>query len=247
MKRDIWGWLLPLAGGLSLLLLWSAVIVIGKVPEYIAPPPWTVAREIFANGELLMLNFRPTLIEAVSGFALGNLAAVAMATAFVYFRILQRMYFPIAVLFNTIPIIAIAPILVMIFGINMTPKIIISAIICFFPTLVNMIRGLESCSASELELMRVMNASRLELFLRLRLPRSLPYLFSALRISSTTSVIGAIVGEWIGSNLGIGALIIQATFNYRIGLLYAAIFMSSALALSLFATVLLVERRILKW
>ena len=129
----------------------------------------------------------------------------------------------------------------------MAPKIVISAIICFFPTLVNMIRGFNSISHSELELMRILSANKREVFWKLRMQRSLPFLFSALRIASTTCVIGAIVGEWIGSNLGLGALIIQATFNYRSGLLYAAILGASLLAITLFAIVVLLEKKFLRW
>ena len=245
-KRNL-AWLWPFAGGLSLLLLWSGIIVIGEVRPFIAPAPWDVAVEIWKNRLLLVQNFWPTLLEAVAGFICGNLAAISVAVVFVHFQRVQKMYLPIAVLFNTIPVIALAPILILIFGINVTPKIIIASLVCFFPTLVNMIRGLEAYTRSEMELMRLMSASKLEIFLRLRLPRSLPYLFSALRISCTSCVIGAIVGEWIGSTMGIGSLIIQATFNYRSGLLYAAICMSSALALSLFAAVIASEKKFLRW
>lgn len=246
-KKRNFNWLWPLAGGLSLLLLWSGIIVLGQVRPFIAPAPWDVAVEIWKNRLLLAQNFWPTLAEALAGFLGGNMAAILLAVIFVHFNRVQKMYLPIAVLFNTIPVIALAPILILIFGINVTPKIIIASLVCFFPSLINMIRGFEAYTRSEMELMRVMSASQWEIFFRLRLPRSLPFLFSALRISSTGCVIGAIVGEWIGSTLGIGSLIIQATFNYRSGLLYAAICMSSVLALVLFSAVIAAERKFLRW
>ncbi|TGR61413.1 ABC transporter permease subunit, partial [bacterium M00.F.Ca.ET.194.01.1.1] len=112
---------------------------------------------------------------------------------------------PIVLFFNTIPILALSPIIILIFGIGMTPKIVIAAVICFFPTLVNMIRGLDSAGDNEHELFRVLSATRSEIFWGLRLPRALPMLFSSLRIASATAVIGAIVGEWIGSDKGLGA------------------------------------------
>ncbi|RUW64723.1 ABC transporter permease subunit, partial [Mesorhizobium sp. M1E.F.Ca.ET.063.01.1.1] len=136
--------------------------------------------------------------------------------------------------FNTIPILALSPIIILIFGLGMTPKIVIAAVICFFPTLVNMIRGLDSASSSEHELFRVLSATRSEIFWSLRLPPALPMLFSSLRIASATAVIGAIVGEWIGSDKGLGALIIQASFNYQSDRLYAAIVLSSSLSIALF-------------
>jgi NitT/TauT family transport system permease protein len=149
--------------------------------------------------------------------------------------------------FNTIPILALSPIIILIFGLGMTPKIVIAAVICFFPTLVNMIRGLDSASDNEHELFRVLSATRSEIFWSLRLPRALPMLFSSLRIASATAVIGAIVGEWIGSDKGLGALIIQATFNYQSDRLYAAIVLSSSLSIALFCLVVLIERRIIKY
>ncbi len=239
--------LLPILGGFTLLAVWSLVIIVGKVQPYIAPAPWVVIEEIFKNRALLLQNFWPTLVEALAGFAIGNVAATLVAIAFVQVRTLRRMFLPVAILFNTVPVIALAPILVLVFGLNMAPKIFIAAFVCFFPALINLIRGLESATASELELMRMVSARPSEVLLRLRLPRALPFLFSALRISATGCVIGAIVGEWIGSTQGIGALIIQATFDYRSGLLYAAIALSSALALTLFGAVVLVERRTLTW
>ncbi len=237
----------PLLGGLSILALWYLVIIVFDVQEYIAPTPHQVIQVIIDQADLLLLNATPTIQECLSGFFLGNSLAVLIAIIFVHNRMAERMYYPIAVLFNTIPIIAISPILVLIFGLGMAPKIIIAAIICFFPTLVNMIRGFSSVSENELELMRILSANRREIFFKLRLPRSLPFLFSALRIASTTSVIGAIVGEWIGANLGLGALIIQATFNYRSGLLYASILVSSLIAITLFTIVVLLEKRFLRW
>ena len=133
---------------------------------------------------------------------------------FVHKKTMEEAFFPVVVVVNTIPVVAKAPILVLLLGNGMEPKIAIAALICFFPTLVNMVRGLESVNPQAMELMRVLSASKREVFFKLRLYNSLPYLFSALKISASTSVIGAIVGEWIGSTYGIGALIIQAMYNF---------------------------------
>ncbi|QCI69448.1 ABC transporter permease [Phreatobacter stygius] len=246
-NRRLANLLWPIFGVLSLLALWWAAIVVFDVKPFIAPSPFGVIEAVGVHRGLLLTNLWPTLIEALSGFLIGNVAAVAVASVFVHSATLKRMYFPVAIIFNTIPVIALSPVLITIFGLSIASKILIAAIICFFPTLVNMIRGFESVSASELELMRMMSATRSEVFFRLRLPRSMPFLFSALRIACTTSVIGAIVSEWIGSESGIGALIIQATFNYRTDLLYAAILTSSALALAMFGTVSALEWRFVRW
>ncbi len=238
---------LPILGAASIIVAWQFLVPLAGIPAYIVPTPSAIAGVFQKQWPLLLGNLWPTAVEAVAGFLIGNSAAVLMAVVFVYSRIMQAAYFPVVLFFNTIPILALAPIIILVFGLGMTPKIIIAAVICFFPTLVNMIRGLNSATEHERQLLRILSATQWEMFWRLRLPSSLPMLFSSLRIASTTSVIGAVVGEWIGSDKGIGALIIQATFNYRAGQLYAAIVLSSSMAICLFMAVVLVESRILKY
>jgi NitT/TauT family transport system permease protein len=159
----------------------------------------------------------------------------------------ERALYPIAVAIRTVPIIAIAPILVLLFGNGYTPKIIIAALISFFPTLVNMVRGFESVEPSALELMRVLSASPAQVFWKLRVPSSLPFLFAALKIAATSCVIGAIVSEWIGADTGLGYLITVATFEFRTGLLYSAMVIGSIMALVFFGLVVGSERLIVRW
>jgi NitT/TauT family transport system permease protein len=238
---------LPILGVGSLLIAWQFLLPLAGVPAYVVPTPTAIFGVFRKSWPLLADNFWPTAAEALAGFVIGNFAAILLAVLFVHSRILQAAYFPVVLFFNTIPILALSPIIILIFGLGMTPKIVIAAVICFFPTLINMIRGLDSASASERELFRVLSASRAEIFWRLRLPRAMPMLFSSLRIASATAVIGAIVGEWIGSDKGLGALIIQATFNYQSDRLYAAIVLSSSLSIVLFLLVIAAERAVVKY
>lgn len=233
---------LPLLGALSILLLWQLAIPAFGVPSFIVPTPLAVATKLVGEWRFLLANALPTMLEGLLGFLLGNLAAIAIAVVFVHSRAVQATYFPVVLFFNTIPVLALAPIIILIFGLGMLPKVIIAAVVCFFPTLVNMVRGLTLATPSELELMHVLSASRREVFWRLRVPRSLPLLFASLKISSTTCVIGAVVGEWIGSNQGLGALIIQSTFNYQSDRLFAAVFLASSMAILFFAIVAAVEQ-----
>ena len=236
-----------LAAAGSLLALWQAVVSGFGVPTWIAPSPVQVLQVFVEQGDLLWLNFWPTLMEAASGFLVGNTVAAALAVWFVHSRLAERAFYPIAVFVNTIPIIAVAPILVLLLGNGYAPKIVIAALICFFPTLVNMVRGLKAVSPQMLDLMRVLSASGREVLFKIRLQSSLPFLFAALKIASTTCVIGAIVGEWIGSNYGLGSLIIEATYNFRAPLLYATVILGAGMAVAAFAIVTLVERRVLRW
>lgn len=238
---------LPIAAALGLVVLWQAIISLFGVPSYIAPGPLEVMKTFVDKADILWMNFWPTLFEALAGFLLGNGIAILLAVWFVHHGLAERAFYPIAVFINTIPIIAIAPILVLIFGNGYAPKIIIAALICFFPTLVNMVRGLKAVSPQTMELMRVLSASRSEILWKIRMQSALPFLFAALKIASTTCVIGAIVGEWIGSNFGLGALIIEATYNFRSTLLYATVFLGAGLAVMLFTITTLVERRLITW
>jgi NitT/TauT family transport system permease protein len=239
--------LLPALGIVGLLALWWAVVVLFEIKPFIAPSPGAVAQTLWNKRAVLLGNLVPTATEALCGFLLGNAAAIAIATLFVHNRRLQEIFFPVVVMFNSIPVVAKAPILVLIMGNGVSPKIAIAALVCFFPTLVNSVRGLEAVNPQALELMRVLSASRSEVYFKLRVYAALPYLFSALRIAASMSVIGAVVGEWIGATQGIGAMIIQATYNFDSPLLYAAITMSACLSGCFFMVIVALERIIIRW
>ena len=239
--------ILPTIGIVGLLVVWWAIVVGFGVKPFIAPSPGLVLQTMFAKRDVLLQNLLPTAMEAAGGFLLGNLAAILVATVFVHSRTLESIFFPVVLMFNAIPVVAKAPILVLIMGNGMEPKITIAALVCFFPTLVNMVRGLESVNPQAMELMRVLSASKSEVFFKLRLFNALPYLFSALRIAASMSVIGAVVGEWIGATQGIGAMIIQATYNFDSALLYSAIVMSACLSGAFFLVIATLERWLIRW
>ncbi len=248
-KREPWvrRFVLPALGILAILGYWELHIRLFNVPHYLMPAPSDVGRALVEEWPTLQRNVTTTLIEAVGGFVLGNGIAILMAILFVHNRPTERALYPVAVAIRTIPIIAIAPILVLLLGNGYAPKIVIAALISFFPTLVNMVRGLQAAEPSALELMRVLSATRSQVFFKLRLPSSLPFLFSALKIATTSSVIGAIVSEWIGADTGLGYLIIVATFEFRTGLLYSTMAVGSAVALVFFLSIVLLERFIVRW
>ena len=239
--------LLPVIGVALVLAYWELHIRLFRVPYFLMPAPSGVWQALIEEWPTLQRNVTVTLIEALGGFLLGNAVAILLAILFVHNRPVERALYPVAVAIRTVPIIAIAPLLVLLLGNGYTPKIVIAALISFFPTLVNMVRGLEAVEPSALELMRVLSASRTQIFFKLRLPSSLPFLFSALKIATTSCVIGAIVSEWIGADTGLGYLIIVATFQFQSGLLYATMAVGSFLALAFFAAVSLLERVVVRW
>jgi len=248
MRRLAWRRrLLPAAGIAAFLGLWAFIVWFWEVPRFVAPSPLLVVQTIAEKWQILLANLLPTAIQAIAGFILGNLAAIVIATVFVHRKTAEEAFFPVVVLINTIPVVAKAPILVLLMGNGMEPKIAIAALICFFPTLVNMVRGLESVNPQAMELMRVLSASEREIFFKLRLRNALPYLFSALKIAASTAVIGSIVGEWIGATVGIGALIIQSMYNFDSPMLYATVIVGSAFSVAFFAVIVAAERFFVRW
>ena len=239
--------LLPLLVIAALVGVWDVVIRAFAVPDYMVPSPAAVGRTLVRERARLADNAVPTILESVGGFALGNLVAIAAALTFVHSKALERALYPVAVAVRTLPIVAIAPIFVLLLGNGYAPKIAIAALITFFPTLVNMVEGLESADPQALELMHVLSASKTESLRYVRWPSSLPYLFSAMRIASTSSVLGALVAEWIGTNKGLGYLIVLTTYDFRTALLYAAMVVTSAIALAFFFLVSFVEWLLVRW
>ena len=231
----------------ALVVIWQLVVVAFSVPSYIVPTPMEVWRTLVADRGLLAHNLVPTAVETGLGFLAGNGIAILLAVIFVYSKPVERALFPVAIFVRTIPIVAIAPVLVIILGSGIAPKVVIAALISFFPTLVNMVRGFESVDAQALELMKVLSATRREVFIKVRMFASLPYLFSALKIAATSSVIGAVVAEWIGSNAGLGYLIVQTTFNYQTAELYATMVVTSLFATVFFALIGVTEKLTVRW
>lgn len=236
-----------LGGAVSILVVWQLVVSLLNVPLYVVPAPTDVARSLVDDFSILMANLWPTALESVAGFLIGNVVAIAIAVVFVHNATIERTMFPVAVVIRTVPIVAVAPVLVLMLGNGYAPKIAIAALISFFPTLVNMVRGFNSVDPQAIELLRVLSASRAEIFWKVRFYSSLPYLFSSLKIAATSSVIGAIVAEWIGANQGLGALIIDATFNFRTALLYSTMVVASLLALAFFFLIGFIEKRVVTW
>ncbi|MET8050377.1 MULTISPECIES: ABC transporter permease [unclassified Streptosporangium] len=239
--------LVPAMGFVLFVALWEAVVRAFAVPVYLVPAPSEVFTAFVDNWELIYSNTGQTAQEAFLGFAIGNAAAIALAVVFVMSPFLERLTFPIVVGLRTVPIIAIAPILIIIFGNDATPKIVIAALISFFPTLVNAIVGFKNVDPKMLELMAILSARPWETFLRVRVFSALPFIFSALKIATGNCVLGAVVGEWIGADRGLGYLIIQSTFDFNTTLLYATMLVVSILAIIAFGLVAVAEKLIVRW
>jgi NitT/TauT family transport system permease protein len=234
----------PLLCGLFLLVGWQAAVVFGHIPEYLLPAPTAI---LAAFDRSLALQFAVTSIEALCGFLVASVLAFAIATLFVRFHALEDGLFPIAIAVKTTPIVAIAPLLVIWLGTGWWSKIVAAILICFFPVLVNTVKGLKACDAEYRELFETLGASRAQEFRKLRIPYCLPYLFSALKISSSLAVIGAIVGEFVGATKGLGYLIIISSAHLETATLFSAIFAAAFAGIAMFYVISFAERRLIFW
>lgn len=227
--------------------IWQIVVVAADVPAYIVPSPTEIIVELVAEGSWLAADLGWTMLEAVLGFLIGSGTAFVTAVLFVHIRLIERAAFPWAIVLQTIPIVAIAPLLTIWFGYTLVPKVVIAAIICFFPVLVNTTRGLRAVSSQAMELMDVLSARKASVFWRLRLPSSLPYVFAGLRVAATLSVIGSIVAEFTGADRGIGYVIVQASYRIDTRLMFAAIALSSLAGIVFFHVIGWIEKATLRW
>jgi NitT/TauT family transport system permease protein len=232
---------------LGLAVAAEAAVRAGRVSSYLLPAPSQVLLQLVKHWDAIGPNLWVTTVEAVGGFLIASILAVIIATAFVYFRPLEQALFPLIVVLQTVPVIIIAPILIIVFGNGMGPKVIIAAIITFFPTLINMTRGLREVDPLALDLFAIMNASKVQTYFKLRFPSALPYLFSSLRIAAANCYIGAVVGEWIAADKGIGYYVQINLFQLNIDRLYAAVLTSSAAAILFSGVVGLAETLLCRW
>ena len=217
------------------------------VPENIVPAPSAALSRLFGDLAYFAGESAVTLGEAVAGFALGSLAALAAAALMAHSKIAERALYPIAILIKVTPVVAVAPLFVIWFGFGPVPKALIAALITFFPVLVNGVTGFRSVDGGALDFMRSLRASRREIFLKLRLPSAMPFVFAAFRVAVPLSLIGAVVAEWFSGDRGLGSVIIVAHSNLDMPTLFAAILALSCVGVALTAAVSAVEKRVLFW
>src|SRR6266540_4037224 len=219
----------------------------GRVQEYLLPAPSAVAADFGSDGRLLLDNSLVTLREMALGLLLAVAAGLGLAVVLHLSGTLRRALYPILIGSQTIPIVVLAPILVILLGFDLAPKLAIVALICFFPIVVNTVDGLASVDEDLVRMMRTLDGSRWAIFKRVELPWALPTAFSGMRVAATYAAIGAVFGEWAGSSAGLGYLMLQATPNLNTPRIFAAIVILTALSLGLFLSIRGLERLLVPW
>jgi len=227
--------------------LWELVIRLGHVPEYLIPAPSEVAADMKSDWPVLEPALLVTLKEILLGFLISVAAGVGLAVLLHMSTTLRRAFYPILIGSQTVPIVVLAPILVILLGYGILPKLVIVALICFFPIVVNGIDGLRSVDDDLIRMMRTLHGTRWGIFKRVEFPAALPSFFSGMRIAATFAAIGAVFGEWSGSSQGLGYVMLAATPNLLTARIFAAIVLLTAVALMLFGVVSLLERILVPW
>lgn len=239
--------ILVLLGAWEAAAQWELLADALRIEPFLVPAPSEVAEALWDDRDLLAEDGWVTLQEVLAGFAISLVAGVGLAVGMHLSPFARRSLYPLVVASQTIPIIVLAPILVVWFGFGIWPKLLIIALICFFPIAVNTLDGLRSVDPEQIKVMRTLDADRWAILRRLELPSALPYLFSGAKIAVAVAVIGAVFGEWSGADSGLGHLMRTSTAQLLTARTFAAMAVLSAFAIGLFALISLVERRVAWW
>jgi NitT/TauT family transport system permease protein len=238
---------LPYIGILALLGIWEIAVRLLNLPSYLLPAPTEIVREMIDNFKNIFDNSLVTAYEMLMGYFLAIAIAVPMAIAITASPNFDRFITPILLFFQTVPKISLAPLFLVWFGVGIMPKILVAFLISFFPIIIDTAVGLRSISPDMIDLARSMGATRLQIFTRFRLPTSLPYLFSGLKVASTLAVVGAVVGEFVGADKGLGYLLLVANSNLLTALMFGTIFALTAQGLILFYAIQVLENWLIPW
>ena len=227
--------------------VWEGACRVFEIREFVLPAPSLIAWHFVKGFPLYLAHTWVTVQESLVEFLAGSAVGLIMAVAIVQWRTLQRSLYPLLVLFQTVPKAAIAPLLILWFGYGILPKVVLVAILAFFPVTVDGILGLTRIEAALIDLLRSVSASRWQILWKIQMPHALPNIFAGLRVGSTFAVIGAILAEWVGANAGLGYLIMSSGAELKMERMFAGIFAASVLGVGLFYAVDLLERWLLPW
>jgi NitT/TauT family transport system permease protein len=239
--------MLPWMVAIGLLIFWELGCVALKVPEFVLPRPSLVAVALVNNIGTLIFNAWHTLLMTLIGFglaiAIGGVLGIMVGSS----RLIYKGLYPLLVGFNSVPKVAIVPVLVVWFGIGTVPAVLTAFLLSFFPIAVNVATGLATVEPELEDVLRSLGATRTDILLKIGLPRSLPYFFASLKISITLAFVGTVIAETMASNEGIGTLIVQASSNLRIPLVFAALTVIATMSVAMYAGFALIERRTTGW
>jgi putative hydroxymethylpyrimidine transport system permease protein len=226
---------------------WELITSYTAIPDYILPAPSAIIRSLVNNFRLLIYHSGYTFAAVLPGLGLAMIISPLLALLMDRFAFLKQALYPLLVVSQAVPIFAVAPLILIWFGVGLLPKVLIVALVCFFPLTINLIEGFNQVDPEAIELMQTMRANRLLITRSVHLPYTLPYFFSGLKIAATYSVLGAIIGEWLAARAGLGIFMLRAMHSFRTADLFAAIIVVVILSLALFKLVELAGKLAMPW
>jgi len=230
-----------------ILVVWQLVCSLGMVEAFLLPSPAQIMKTLVTEFPLLMSHAAVTLSEAFLGLFMGVLLGFIVAVLMDHYEPLYKAFYPLIVLTQTVPAVAIAPLLVLWFGYEMAPKVILIVITTFFPIAVGLLNGFRSADKDQIDMLRAMGASRLQVFRHIKLPGSISQFFAGLRISASYAVVGAVIAEWLGGFRGLGVYMTLVKKAYAFDKMFAVIFLISLISLLLMKCVDWAERKCMPW
>ena len=239
--------LLPLSAMIILLVIWQAVSMAELVPSFMLPSPVQVVKALISDFPLLLSHAGVTLLETFIGLIIGIVVGFGLAVLMDRFSILRHAFYPLVVLTQTIPTVAIAPLLVLWFGYEMLPKVILIVLVVFFPIAVNMLDGFQSADKDTISLLRSMGAGDRQIFRYAKFPAALGEFFASLKISVSYAVVSAVISEWLGGFNGLGVYMTRVKKAYSFDKMFAVIFLISALSLILMWLVKILQKKCMPW
>ncbi|MBR0307332.1 MAG: ABC transporter permease [Mogibacterium sp.] len=237
----------PVAALTAIVIIWELVSVLGIVPDYLLPSPVQMIQALVKDFVPLMGHTRVTLIEAVLGLIIGVSVGFGAAVLMDAWEPAYKAFYPIIVITQTIPTVAIAPLLVLWFGYEMTPKIVLVIITTFFPIAVGVLDGFRACDTDAINLLRAMGASPLQIFRHIKIPGALPQFFSGLKISVTYAIVGAVLAEWMGGFNGLGVYMTRVKKSFAYDKMFAVILLISLVSLMLIWIVGYAQKKLMPW
>lgn len=245
--RSIGNKIAPIVFILILLIIWEFIVNVGGIEKYILPAPTDVIKVLIKDFRTMIPHISATLYEGMVGFLIAIVLSIILAVIMDIVPLIKRSLYPVLVISQTIPTVALAPLFIIWFGFGALPKIIVVVIVCFFPIVISIVDGLEGVDKDLINHFKLMGASKLNVFLHLKLPYGMINFFSGMRIAATYSIMGAVIGEWLGGDKGLGVYMTRARSAYALDKMFASIVIIVAISMGIFLLVSFMEKVFTPW
>ena len=247
LREKIRNWAIPTLAVVLFFLIWEGIVLIFHIPKFVLPAPSVVIRALWQWGRIIAWHSGQTLYTTILGFSIAVIVGLVLGWAVGFSTMLYKALYPLLIAFNSIPKVAIVPILVIWFGIGTIPAVLTAFLISFFPILVNVATGLATLEPELRDVLLSLGATQFQIFRKVGLPRTLPYFFGSLKVAVTMAFVGSVISETVASNRGIGYLMIAASSRFDVPLVFAGLFAIALMGVGLYAIAAILEARLTRW